>query len=116
METETSLSMIPFFSAIVSPTIASELPLPKDRRERTGSMISPIGLMMFIPRMIINRPAARSKKRAWRMKTPISERKKPTMKNTAAMPRVKAMPIIKPSFDAETVFLRYSSFLRAVIT
>ena len=92
------------------------LPVLKERRERTGSMISPMGLMMLMPRMIISSPAARSKKRAWRMKTPMSERKSPTTKKTAAIPRVKATPIKKPSFEADVLFLRYSSRLLAVIT
>ena len=79
-------------------------------------MISPMGLMIFMPRITISSPAARSKKRAWRMKTPMSERNSPTTKKTMAMPKVKATPIMKPSLDAEADFLRYSSFLRAVMT
>jgi len=116
MEKWTSRSMMPFFTGAVSPARASALPRLKDRRERTGSMISPMGLMILMPSMIIKKPAARSKNRACRMKTPMSDRNNPTTKKTAAMPRVKATPIMKPSFEAEADFFRYSSFLRAVMT
>jgi len=50
------------------------------------------------------------------MKRPTWDMNSPKTKKTAAMPRVKATPIKKPSFEDETPFLVYSSFLLTVRT
>ncbi|VVB62597.1 Uncharacterised protein [uncultured archaeon] len=72
--------------------------------------------MLLIPKMIIITPAKRSKNLESLTKTPTREINRPRTKKTMAMPKVKAMPIIKPSRDVDVFFLRYSSFLRIVRT
>ncbi len=70
-------------------------------REDKGSRISPRGLKLVIPRVIISNPAARSKNRESLTKIPRFDMNRPMTKNTIAIPRVKATPINRPSLGED---------------